>query len=117
MSDPFEIPARPLQVAGGMPPHAWDDLFPGAAQQRKGQEKEGWLFAQKYLVFKGATSDPRARELLEHWTQMVRKKVLSPNAGWGEYAAANALREFIEAIHAQADLAISGPAQPRSSTP
>lgn len=114
MSDPFELPpgAAAPRVAGGISPQAWDDLFPGAKEKRDKQELDGWHFAQKYLVFAGATADPRARELLEFWTQMVRRKVVPPAAGLGEHAAANALREFVEGINAQVELAIKGPQQP-----
>ena len=42
-----------------------DWLFPQAEQQKADQEEKGFIFAQKYLVFK---QDPRARELLNHWT-------------------------------------------------
>lgn len=118
MSDPFELPpgAAAPRVAGGLSPQAWDDLFPGAAEKRAEQEEKGWLFSQKYLVFAGATADPRARELLEQWTQAVRRKVVPLNAGLGEYAAANAMREFVEQINAQVELALKGPQQPAKRT-
>lgn len=122
MSDPFELPPGaaaprgPVAVAGGLSPQAWDDLFPGAKEKREEQQEKGWAFAQRYLVFQGATADPRARDLLEHWTQMVRRKVVPPNASLGELAATNAVREFVEAIHAQIELALNGPQQPPPRT-
>lgn len=97
-----------MEVAG-----KWDDIFPNAKKEREDQEEKGFIFSQKYLVFAGATADPRARELLEQWTQAVRRKVVPPAAGLGEHAAANGLREFIEGINAQVELAIKGPQQPK----
>lgn len=90
-----------MDVAGGK----WDDLFPNAKKDREEQEEKGFLFAQRYLVFAGPTSDPRARELLEHWTMQVRRKVLAPTATVQEFAAANALREWIEGMWAQIEVA------------
>lgn len=122
MSDPFELPPGaagprgPVTVAGGISPQAWDDLFPGAKEKAEQQAHDGWLFAQNYLVFQGATADPRARTLLEQWTQMVRRKVVPVNASQGELAAANAIREFVEGLHAQIELALKAPQQPSPRT-
>ncbi len=58
----------------------WDDLFPKAAEQRAEAKEKGLVFAQKYLVFGGKTADPRARELLEHWTRVVRSQIIPPGA-------------------------------------
>lgn len=83
-----------------------DWLFPGAQQQRKDLATKGLAFAQRYLVF---TRDTDAASLLAQWTDAVRKKPISPGASVQEYAAANALREFIEGIHAQIQTATGRP--------
>lgn len=85
-----------------------DFLFPHAAKQKAIQEEKGLIFAQKYLVFSGPTSDPRARDLLEHWTNLVRKTPIARDASVQEYAAANAFREFVEGIHTQIEFANKG---------
>lgn len=93
-----------------------DWLFPEAEAQAAEQQQNGLLFAQRYLVFSGATADPRAVALLKHWTDTVRKKTLAPTASVQEYAAANAFREFIEGIHAQIEFANQGLNQPKRKT-
>lgn len=79
----------------------WEDLFPEATKQKQEQFVQGVNFAQRYLVFAGPTADKRAVELLAQWTQMVRRKVVALDATPQEYAAHNAVREFVEALHAQ----------------
>jgi hypothetical protein len=93
-----------------------DWLFPQAKQQKAKREENGLVFAQKYLVFGGPTSDPRARELLEHWTQIARRTRIPAAASAQEYAAANAFRELIEGIHAQIEFAIQGQNAPKTRT-
>ncbi len=96
---------------------AWlDDIFPGATRRRAEQEEKGLVFAQKYLVFSGPTSDPRARELLEHWTLAIRKARIPKNATVQELAAHNALREWVEGIHTQIEFAQQGQNVPKSRT-
>lgn len=90
-----------------------DWLFPAADKQRAAQEEKGLVFAQKYLVF---LQDPRARELLEYWSGIARRKRIPANASVGEYAAHNAFREFIEGVHAQIEFAQNGLNQPRVRT-
>lgn len=90
-----------------------DWLFPKAAEQKAQQEEKGLIFAQKYLVFVGLTADPRARELLEHWTALVRKTPIPRSASVQEYAAANAFREFVEGIHTQIEFALQGQNAPK----
>lgn len=93
-----------------------DWLFPNAGKQKAQREEDGLVFAQKYLVFSGPTSDPRARDLLEHWTGMVRKTPIPRNASVQEYAAANALRELIEGVHSQIEFANKGQNAPKPRT-
>lgn len=93
-----------------------DWLFPDAPEQKALQEEKGLVFAQKYLVFKGPTSDPRARELLEHWTRLIRSKRIAAGATAQEYAAHNAMREFIEQIHLQIEFASNGQNLPKQRT-
>lgn len=91
----------------------WDDLFPDSGKQRAELEEKGLVFAQKYLVFHGATADPRARELFEHWTRLVRRQVIPPGASAQELAYWNSRREFIEGIHAQIEFAMNGQNLPK----
>lgn len=93
-----------------------DDIFPGAAKARAAQEEKGLVFAQKYLAFAGPTSDPRARELLEHWTLAIRKARIPKNASVQELAAHNALREWVEGIHTQIEFASQGQNVPKPRT-
>jgi hypothetical protein len=87
-------------------PLPWmDELFPEASKLRDKQRQDASVFAQRYLVFKGPTSDPRARELFEHWVKAVRRARLPKNASASELAAHNAMREFLEGIDAQIDFA------------
>ncbi len=81
------------------------ELFPNAKAIRADIKAKGLTFAQKYLVFAGPTADPRARELLEQWTVKVRKTCIPKGASAQEYAAYNALREFIEGIWSQIEFA------------
>ena len=90
-----------------------DWLFPQAEQQKKDQEEKGLVFAQRYLVFK---QEPRARELLAHWTALARKTPVARNASVQEYAAHNAFREFVEGIHAQIEFAENGQNVPKPRT-
>lgn len=90
-----------------------DWLFPDAPEQKAKLEEKGLIFSQKYLVFSGQTADPRARELLEHWTVLVRKTPIPRNASVQEYAAANAFREFVEGIHSQIEFANQGQNAPK----
>lgn len=93
-----------------------DLLFPHAAKQKAKREADGLVFAQKYLVFSGPTADPRARDLIEHWTALVRKTPIPRGASVQEYAAANAFREFIEGIHSQIEFANQGQNAPKLRT-
>ena len=93
-----------------------DWLFPHAGAQKAEIQEKGLLFAQKYLVFGGPTSDPRARELLEHWTAIARRTRIPANASAQEYAAANAFREFVEGVHSQIDFASNGANVPQPRT-
>lgn len=93
-----------------------DWLFPDAKGQRAAIEEKGLVFAQRYLVFHGPTSDPRARDLLEHWTRLVRRQVIPPDASAQEYAYWNARKEFIEGIWGQVEFAQNGANQPKLRT-
>ncbi len=93
-----------------------DWLFPEAAQQKAVAEEKGLIFAQRYLVFAGPTADPRARELLEHWTKLARRTRIPASASAQEYAAHNAFRELIEGIWAQVEFAQQGQNLPKPRT-
>lgn len=93
-----------------------DELFPDAKKNLAKQVEDGLVFSQKYLVFSGPTSDPRARELFEHWTRQIRRARVPKDAPLQELAAHNALREWIEGIHAQIEFANQGVNQPKPRT-
>lgn len=83
-------------------PDNWlDDIFPLAKGQQDAMRANALRFAQNYLVFHGATADPRARALLEHWTTFVRKTRPRPE----DVVAHNAIREWVEGIWSQIELA------------
>lgn len=93
-----------------------DWLFPEKEKQQAKQQEASFVFAQKYLVFFGPTADPRARELLEHWTVAARKQRIPAGASAQEYAAANGFREFVEGIHSQIEFAMNGQNVPKPRT-
>jgi hypothetical protein len=93
-----------------------DFLFPKAKEQKAQAQSDALVFAQKYLVFAGPTSEPRARSLFEHWTRLVRNQAIPPGASAQEYAYYNARREFVEAIAAQIEFANNGVNQPQPRT-
>lgn len=86
-----------------------DDIFPGAKAEREQMADRGRVFAQKYLVFQGATADRRAAELFTHWKNMIRRAKVNKSDPL-ELAAHNALREWIEGIDAQIEFATTGDA-------
>lgn len=89
-----------------------DWLFPDAGKRKSELEERGLTFARNYLVFAGPTADPRACELFEHWTNWIRRQKVSSN-DHGALAAHGALREFVENIAAQIDIANQGLNQPK----
>lgn len=91
-----------------------DWLFPEAKEQRAAVEEKGLVFAQKYLVFSGPTSDPRACELLNYWTTLTRRARIPAGASAQEYAAHNAFRELIEGIWTQIEFAQQGQNLPKA---
>lgn len=91
----------------------WDDIFPKAKEQRAAMEEKGLIFSQHFLVF---ARDPAAKAVLAFWTQAVRRKTLSPAATVQEYAAHNAVREFVEGIHAHIEFANQGVNTPKPRT-
>lgn len=93
-----------------------DWLFPDAKQQKADRQEFDLLWAQKYLVFGGPTSDPRARELLASWTQAARNRRIRIGASAQEFAHYNAFREFVEKIHALIEFAQKGQNVPQPRT-
>jgi hypothetical protein len=81
----------------------------GKAAQ-KGNALEAIKRAQLYLIFE---SSPIAAQLLKLWQEAVRGAKMAPNATVQEYAAANAVREFIEGIPRQMQLAHNRDNQPQ----
>ena len=93
---------------------AWQ--FPDAEQQKADMLEKGLLFAEQYTVFGGPTADPRARAILDHWTEKARCVRIAVNASAQEYAAHNAFRELVEGIHRQLAFASQGQNLPKPRT-
>ncbi len=81
--------------------NADDWLFPKASDQKAATAVEALKRAQLYLIFE--TGD--GKTLLKTWQDFVRGMKLAPNASVQEYAAANAVREFVEGVSKQIDFA------------
>lgn len=64
---------------------------PGKATQAK-------EFSQLYRVF---ADDERGRQLLAHWDKTLRRKRVPAGASLQEYAAIEAVRDFIQSIQDQ----------------
>ena len=59
-------------------------------------------FAKNYELF---VTDPRGKAIFEHWEKTLLRKVTPADATLQEYAADNAVRDFINKIQAQIELA------------
>ncbi len=79
-----------------------DWLDPNADEHRNEQLAKGVEFAKLYNVF---VDSERGRALLDHWDKTVFRKVTPVEAPVQQYAADNAMREFIGGIHHQIELA------------
>lgn len=73
-----------------------------AVKSREEQRSEGLRIASLYTVFE---TDERGRELLSLWTREVRGRRTPVNAPISQYAANEALRQFVDGIHEQISLA------------
>lgn len=60
-------------------------------------------FAQHY--FDAFVRNPAGRVILEHWTRTIARKAVPVDSSIQKYAAAEAVRAFIEGINAQIQLA------------
>ena len=85
-------------------PQDW--LFPKAEAQKAEQQQAAYNVAQNYLIFE---MDARGKAILSQWQDLARKKKIPAGASVQEYAAENAIREFVEGISAQIELAKRGP--------
>jgi hypothetical protein len=79
-----------------------DWLFPNAAKDKEVSAVRALQIAQLYLCFE---RDENARKLLTMWTAKVRNLRVNLGATAQEYAAHNAVREFVEGIYQQIELA------------
>lgn len=79
-----------------------DDWLYGEGDAQETQRAAAVSFAQAYMVF---VEDSRARELLSHWDKTLRRRRVPVNASIQEYAANEALRDFIEKIYQQIEFA------------
>lgn len=72
---------------------------------RREQHDKAVEFARNYEIFR---TDPRGIELLKHWDAAYRRKRTPVDAPVQVYAADAAVREFIQGIYDQIDLAAKG---------
>jgi len=70
-----------------------------AVETARTQEIE---FAKNYEIF---VTDPRGKAIFEHWEKTLLRKVTPADATLQEYAADNAVRDFINKIQYQIELA------------
>ncbi|MGH8235400.1 MAG: hypothetical protein ACREXP_00070 [Steroidobacteraceae bacterium] len=80
-----------------------DWLADDGQQNRASQKKQALEFAQQYVYL--FADNPTGKRLLEHWTRTLGRKRTPVNATIQEYAATEAVRAFIEEIHAQINFA------------
>src|ERR1017187_5059192 len=66
------------------------------------------IFAQKFKVFETGP----AKDMLDHWTRMVRYRNTAPSASATEFAYAAGVREFVEGIRLQIEFANNGGLSP-----
>lgn len=59
-------------------------------------------FAKNYEIF---VTDPRGKAIFEHWEKTLLRKVTPTDASVQTYAADNAVRDFINKIRYQIELA------------
>jgi hypothetical protein len=81
---------------------AEDWLFPNKEKEKEVSSVRELQVAQLYLCFE---IDENAKKLLAMWTALVRNCRISENAPVQEYAARNAVREFVEGIYRQIERA------------
>lgn len=79
-----------------------DWLFPNAEKDKAADATRALQIAQMYMCFE---LDGNARKLLAMWTAQVRNVKINKDATAQEYAAHNAVREFVEGIYQQIGLA------------
>ena len=70
-----------------------------AVEEARAQEV---AFAKNYELF---VTDPRGKAIFEHWEKTLLRKVTPADASLQEYAADNAVRDFINKIQYQIELA------------
>jgi hypothetical protein len=75
----------------------------GPDPQRELQRRQAVEFAQQYVYL--FAENPTGKRLLDHWTRTLARKRVPVNATIQEYAATEAVRAFIEEIHAQIRIA------------
>ena len=85
-----------------------DWLFQDDERKQK-QRKAGEEIAALYRVF---VDEPRARKLLELWEERSLRKRTPPGSSHEEYARDEAIRDFVDGIHRQVELAKQFEAMP-----
>jgi hypothetical protein len=81
-----------------------DDPFAQTKAEKTEVRDEALIFAQKFLIF---TTGP-GLDLLNHWSSVVRNRIVPTTASWGELAQYEGMRQFVERIHQQVSYAQSG---------
>jgi hypothetical protein len=81
----------------------WLNANSAVTDQQKTMQREALTLAQLHVaVF---ARSPAGADLLAQWTDRMRKKRVAVNASVQEYAAVEAVRDFVEGIHRQIELA------------
>jgi hypothetical protein len=82
-----------------------DWLNDEAQEARLVQKQKEVEFAQNYLIFR---DNPQAKTLLQHWDKCLLRKRIPVCSELQQYAAVEAVRDFIQRIHEQIELAETG---------
>ena len=77
-------------------------------EAKKENDSAALIWAQKYLIFESGA----AKEILEFWARTTRTRKIAPNANATELAYFNGVREFVEGIYVQIELAKNGGQSP-----
>jgi len=83
-----------------------DPRDPVSPDAKLEQHNKALAFAQLYYAT--FVENKQGAQILEHWEKTLRKKRVPVNAPHTEYAATEAVRDFIEGIYSQIDFARSG---------
>lgn len=83
-----------------------DPRDPVAPDAKLEQHNKALAFAQLYYAT--FVENKQGAQILEHWDKTLRRKRVPVNAPITEYAAVEAVRDFVEKIYAEIEFARSG---------